>query len=160
MSSTEELTVLCQVCKKYQCLCHVQKNWLFYAMCVRNTTVYVMYRRIDFCMPCAYETPLYMSCTEELTVLCHVCTKHHCLCHVQKKFVFLCHVCTKHHCVCHVQKKYLFLCYVCTNYHFTEEIPVLCLYVRNIYSEFNHIRFSEVCFYQYLVFKWCFVNHC
>jgi hypothetical protein len=196
MSCTEELTVICQVCKKYHCLCHVQKNWLFYARCVRNTSVYAMYRRIDCFMPDVYETPLFMSCTEELTFVCHVRTKHHCICHVQKNwlcyamcvrnttvyamyrrnscFYAMCvqnttayamyrrNTCFYAMCVriTTLQKKYLFLCHVCTNYHFTEEIPVLCLYVRNIYSEFNHIRFSEVCFYQYLVFKWCFVNHC
>jgi hypothetical protein len=26
MNKTKELTVLCHVCKKYQCICHVQKN--------------------------------------------------------------------------------------------------------------------------------------
>jgi 3-phenylpropionate/cinnamic acid dioxygenase small subunit len=87
MSCTEELTVLCQVCKKYHCLCHVQKNWLFYARCVRNTSVYAMYRRIDCFMPGVYETPLVMSCTEELTFVCHVRTKHHCICHVQKNWL-------------------------------------------------------------------------
>jgi hypothetical protein len=84
MQCTEELTVLCQVCTKHHCLCHVQKNWLLYAMCVRNTTVYVMYRRIDCVMPCVYETPLFMPCTEEIRVfmpcvyktpLCMPCTE-------------------------------------------------------------------------------------